>query len=138
MLGFICPFEKYHTVFLILSLISITTSLLQAEILQISFNQALNLQWYQATVFQFFNSVFQKLLLDCQSHATSRSSSYPIQTWKRQEQKYKLKTKMEKILSSDWTCKYIIDLNWYRLSICNHESNIIDKKSERWKVKLCI
>lgn len=44
MLVFICPFENHQTVFLILSLISITTSLLEAEILQISFNQALNLQ----------------------------------------------------------------------------------------------
>lgn len=38
MLGFICPFENYQTVFLILSLISITPSLLEAKSLQISFN----------------------------------------------------------------------------------------------------
>lgn len=43
-LFFVFPFDNYHTVFLTLSLISMTTSLLEAEILQISFNQALNSQ----------------------------------------------------------------------------------------------
>jgi len=43
-LFFICPFDNYHTIFLTLSLISITTSLLEVEILQISSSQALNSQ----------------------------------------------------------------------------------------------
>lgn len=43
-LFFILPFDDYHTAFLTSSLISVTTSQLEDEILQISFNQALNLQ----------------------------------------------------------------------------------------------
>lgn len=89
-LFFVLPFDHYHTAFLTLSLIFVQLHNWRLRFFKF---HLIRLWTCNDTKRHFFNSLMR---FSRNYFRTVKFTFYAIQIWKRQEQKYKLKTKVKK------------------------------------------